>query len=195
MSNQSQHMPSPETLVMESHDGKEKTSDIGTKQYCKPLSSFPVQSGQSIIFSYLWLVSRLLACSRLWFDRYTPLASSQKLKWLHAARLCCVTSGCTHEINPHIDRYMTFYFLFNLLWIVQVSIELCSSQWKSPSIVVKTATLKSSHFGKRPYAWNQIRTTFSGPSVSKILKVGSQGPQVMILDHFSQSIKCMGLKF
>ena len=25
---------------------------------------------------------------------------------------------------------ITFYFLLNLLWIVQVSIELCSSQWK-----------------------------------------------------------------
>ena len=41
--------------------------------------------------------------------------------------------------------------------------------WKPPSFLVKTLTLKSSYFGKRPYAWNQIRTTFSGPSVSKIL--------------------------
>ena len=30
----------------------------------------------------------------------------------------------------------------------------------------------------------KLSTTFSGPSVSKILRVGSQGPQVMTLDHF-----------
>ena len=29
--------------------------------------------------------------------------------------------------RKNIDRYITFYFLLNLLWIVQVSIELCSS--------------------------------------------------------------------
>ena len=63
-----------------------------------------------------------------------------------------------------------------MLWIVQVSRELLSSQWKPPSTVVKTHTLKSSYFGKRPYTWNQIRTTFLGPSVSNILRVGSQGP-------------------
>ena len=55
-------------------------------------------------------------------------------------------------------------------------------QWKPPSFnlvptgTTVSVTLKSSHFGKRPYAWNQIRTTFSGPSVSKILRVGRQGP-------------------
>ena len=95
----------------------------------------------------------------------------------------------------NIDRYIIFYFLLYLLWIVQVSRELLLSQWKPPSFPVKTLTLKSSHFGKRPYAWNQIRTTLSGPSVSKILWVGRQGPQVMILDHFWISVKCMGLKF
>ena len=77
--------------------------------------------------------------------------------------------------RKNIDRYITFYFLLYLLWIVQVSSELLSSQWEPPSFLVETVTLKSSHFGKRPYAWNQIRTTFSGPSVSKILRVGSQG--------------------
>ena len=78
--------------------------------------------------------------------------------------------------GKNIDRYITFYFLLYLLWIVQVSRELLSSQWEPPSFLVETVTLKSSHFGKRPYAWNQIRTAFSGPSVSKILRVGSQGP-------------------
>ena len=78
--------------------------------------------------------------------------------------------------RKNIDRYITFYFLLYLLWIVQVSRELLSSQWKPPSFLVETVTLKRSHFGKRPYAWNQIRTTFSGPSVSKILRVGSQAP-------------------
>ena len=64
---------------------------------------------------------------------------------------------------------LTFNFLLNLMWIVQTPFELFSSQWKPPSRVVKTPTLKNSHFRKMPYAWNQIRTTFSGPSVSKIL--------------------------
>ena len=86
--------------------------------------------------------------------------------------------------RKNIDRYITFYFLLYLLWIVQVSRELISSQWKPPSFLVENFTLKSSILEKRPYAWNQIRTTFSGPSVSKILCVGSQRPQVMILDHF-----------
>ena len=76
--------------------------------------------------------------------------------------------------------------------MVQVSVELCSSQCKPSSTVVKTPTLKSNHFEKGFTL--EIRTTFSGPCVSKILEVGSQGPQVMILHHFTQSIKCMGLK-
>ena len=42
---------------------------------------------------------------------------------------------------------------------------------------------ENSHTETQPFwkikirIWNQIGTTFSGPSVSKILKVGSQGPQ------------------
>ena len=83
------------------------------------------------------------------------------------------------------------FFLLNLMWIVQTPVELFSSQWKPPSTVVKTPTLKSSHFGKGLMLEIKLRTTFSGPSVSTILEVGSQGPQVMILDHFTQ---CMGLK-
>ena len=36
---------------------------------------------------------------------------------------------------------------------------------------------KKSHFGKKGLTLEiKIRTTFSGPSVSKILRVGSQGP-------------------
>ena len=40
----------------------------------------------------------------------------------------------------------------------------------------KLSHWKAAILKKKPYAWNQIRTTFSGPSVSKILRVGSQGP-------------------
>ena len=43
----------------------------------------------------------------------------------------------------------------------------------------KLSHWKAAILEKALYAWNQIRTTFSGPNVSK-----SQGPQVMILDHF-----------
>ena len=94
--------------------------------------------------------------------------------------------------RKNIDRYKTFYFLLYLLWIVQVSRELLSSQWKPQSFLVKTLTLKSSHFGKRLYARNQIRTTFSGPSVSKIFWVGSPGYDIG--PFFTQAFKCMGLK-
>ena len=90
---------------------------------------------------------------------------------------------------------MTFYFLLYLLSIVQVSRELLSSQWKPPSFLVETVTLKSSHFGKRPYAWNQIRTTLSGPSVSKILKSWKlRTLRSWYCTSFTQSLKWMGLK-
>ena len=98
-------------------------------------------------------------------------------------------------LKPKEKILINFYFLLYLLWIVQVSRQLLSSQWKPPSFLVETVTLKSSHFGKRPYAWNQIRTTFSGPSVSKILRVGSQGPPGhWYCTSFTQSLKWMGLK-
>ena len=121
---------------------------------------------------------------RLWY--WTIFTQSVKCMGLKSLNFSILYRGHTvfKTKRKNIDQYITFHFLLNLLWIVQVSIELLSSQWKPPSTVVKTPTLKNSHFGKRPYAWNQIRTTFSGPSVSKILKVGSHGPQVMILDHF-----------
>ena len=111
-------------------------------------------------------------------------------------KFCILTSPTVFKTKrKNIDRYITFYFLLYLLSIVQVSRELLSSQWKPPSFLVETVTLKSSHFGKRPYAWNQIRTTFSGPSVSKILRVGSQGPPGHdYCTSFTQSLKWMGLK-
>ena len=54
------------------------------------------------------------------------------------------------------------------------------------------------HFGKRPYAWKQIRTTFSGPSVStKYSKLQANvvlNPKSWYWTIFTQSLKYMGLK-
>ena len=44
--------------------------------------------------------------------------------------------------RKNIDKYITFYFLLYLLWIVQVSRKLLSSQWKPPSFLVETVILK-----------------------------------------------------
>ena len=48
-------------------------------------------------------------------------------------------------------------------------------------------TEKQPLFLKRPYTWNLIRATFSGPRVSKILKFGSQGSPGYDID-FTQFI-------
>ena len=114
--------------------------------------------------------------SSYWWVHPTKYVNSAKYKIFKNHKKILRSPTVFKTKRKNIDRYITFYFLLYLLWIVQVSRELLSSQWKPPSFLVETVTLKSSHFGKRPYAWNQTRTTFSGPSVSNILRVGSQGP-------------------
>ena len=64
---------------------------------------------------------------------------------------------------------------------------------------MKTSTQKSSHFGKRPYIWNQIRTTFS--RACRLVKLCIQNTQSwksrtpgQYWTIFTQSIKYMGLK-
>ena len=64
-----------------------------------------------------------------------------------------------------------------------------------PLLSWKTLTLKSSRFGKRPYAWNRVRTTFSGPIVCpKYSELEAKDPRLWYWTIYTQSIKCMGLK-
>ena len=60
--------------------------------------------------------------------------------------------------------------------------------------LVKTQTLKISHFGKRPYAWNQIRTTFQCLVCPKYSELEAKDPILWYWTILTQSIKCMGLK-
>ena len=104
-----------------------------------------------------------------------------------------ILSSRTVFKRKNIVRYITFDFLPNLLCIVQVSIELCSSQWKPPSSVAKTPTLKSSHYEKGLTLEIKLGPLFQGLVYPKYSKLKSK-LEVMILDHFIQSFKCIGLK-
>ena len=90
--------------------------------------------------------------------------------------------------RQNIDWCLTFYFILNLMWIAQRPVKVFASL----STRGKMPTLNSIHFGERPYAWNQIRTTFSGPSVSKMLEV--KDPRLWYWTIFTQSLNCIGLK-
>ena len=129
-----------------------------------------------------WIINNANCCHTMKMGfrvlpiKYTLYVNIAKYKILKNHKKVLRSPTVFKTKRKNINRFITFYFLLYLLWIVQVSRELLSSQWKPPCMIVKTPTLKSSHFGKRPYALNQIRTAFSGPSVSKIVGVGSQGP-------------------
>ena len=81
--------------------------------------------------------------------------------------------------RKNIDRYITFYFLLYLLWIVQVSIELLPSQWKPPSTIVKTAILEKGFTLE-----NKLGPLFLGLVCPKYSELEAKDPQVMILYQF-----------
>ena len=74
---------------------------------------------------------------------------------------------------------------FNLR-IVQRPVELFSSQWKPPSTLLKTHTLKSIHFGKGPALGSKLGPLFRGLVYPKYSKLEVKDP---ILDHFHTIIQ------